>query len=216
MSALKDLTGQKFGMLTVVRRAASHVLPSGQKQTMWDCVCDCGQTTTVNTGNLKTGRVVSCGCYNREVRKNVRRGTHGYSRTRLYDIWHKMRQRCSREETEHYDRYGGRGISVCKEWNEDFLSFCEWALSSGYTDRLSLDRIDVNGDYEPTNCRWTTMKVQENNRTDNVVVEFDGKTQTLAEWADEYGLKYTTFYRRIERGWEFYDALTRPVRKRGG
>lgn len=126
-----------------------------------------------------------------------------------------MRQRCSNEGTKDFDRYGGRGIRVCKEWDEDFSEFYTWALQNGYSDSLSIDRIDVHGDYEPTNCRWTTMKVQENNRTDNVVVEYGGKSQTLAEWADEYGLKYTTFYRRLERGWDFHDALTRPVRKRG-
>ena len=215
MSALKDLAGQKFGRLTVVRRGTTHVLPSGQRQTMWDCLCDCGNTTTVNTGNLKSGRVVSCGCYNREVQKRRCRGTHGYSRTRLYDIWHKMRQRCSWERAEYYDRYGGRGISVCQEWDEDFSAFCVWALQNGYSDSLSIDRIDVDGDYEPTNCRWSTMKVQENNRTNNVVVGYEGKSLTLAEWADEYGLKYTTFYERLKRGWSFHDALTKPVRKRG-
>lgn len=215
MSALKDLAGQKFGRLTVARRGTTHVLPSGQRQTMWDCLCDCGNTTTVNTGNLKSGRVVSCGCYKREVQKRRRRGTHGYSRTRLYNIWHKMRQRCSWERAEYYDRYGGRGIEVCREWGEDFSNFCAWALRSGYDDSLSIDRVDADGDYEPANCRWVTMKAQENNRANNVIVEHDGKSLTLAEWADECGLKYTTFYERLKRGWSFHDALTKPVRKRG-
>ena len=216
MSALKNLCGQKFGRLMVISRGDNHILPSGQSQTMWNCICDCGNTVKVNTGNLKSGRIVSCGCYNQEVRCSRNHRTHGDSETRLYNTWNKMKARCLRASNPSYHRYGGRGIKVCDEWKDNFETFKDWALRSGYNDTLTLDRIDVNGDYEPTNCRWTTIKVQENNRTDNVVVKYEGKSQTLAEWAEEYGLKYTTFYRRIERGWDFEDALTIPVRKRGG
>lgn len=216
MSALKNLCGQKFGRLTVVSRGDNHILPSGQSQTMWNCVCDCGNTTKVNTGNLKSGRIVSCGCYNQEIKSTRNHKTHGYGGTRLYNTWNKMKARCSLKSNPSYHRYGGRGIKVCKEWEDSFENFKNWALQSGYNDTLTIDRIDVNGDYEPTNCRWATIKVQENNRTDNIVVEYEGKSQTLAEWAEEYGFKYTTFYRRIERGWDFEDALTIPVRKRGG
>ena len=210
MSALKDLTGNKFGRLLVVGRAESHKLPCGQVQTMWSCVCDCGNKTVVNTGNLKSGRVVSCGCFNLE-KSHIGHPIHGHSRSRIYNIWAGMKKRCSLESSASYKHYGKRGISVCDEWKESFESFYEWSINNGYNDLLSIDRIDTSGCYEPQNCGWTTMREQQNTRKNNLLLELDGEVHSASEWARISGLKYTTLMRRIERGWDIRRAITEPV-----
>lgn len=144
------------------------------------------------------------------------KSTHGMSRTRVYNLWNKMKQRCYTKTNPSYKWYGGRGISVCDEWKSSFESFYKWSAEHGYKDTLSIDRIDVNGDYCPENCRWITMKQQENNRRDNVIFEYNAQSKTKSEWADLYGLKYTTLFRRIERGWSIERALTTPIKHHKG
>ena len=139
---------------------------------------------------------------------------HRMSNTRLHQIWRGMKRRCNSTTYDGYKYYGGRGIKVCEEWRNSFQAFYDWSISNGYTDELTIDRINVNGNYEPSNCRWTTMKVQANNRTDNHVVTINGQSKTLTEWADVYGIKQDTMYHRINRGWTAERALTTPVRKR--
>lgn len=156
---LDDLTGQRFGKLTVLRRAVVE----GNK-TIWCCKCDCGNEVNVSATNLKRGRTHSCGCYKKEQSK-LRHLTHGCSKNnRLYRIWICMRQRCFYEKNDNFNYYGGRGIIVCDEWKNAFEPFQQWALANGYADNLSIDRIDVNGNYEPANCRWVTMAVQNKNQ----------------------------------------------------
>ena len=139
----------------------------------------------------------------------------------LYGIWGGMRSRCSNPNHQLYKNYGGRGIKVCKEWN-NFRVFREWAITNGYVEgnnraKCSIDRIDVNGDYEPSNCRWATAKEQMNNTRRNVVVEYDGKKMTLAQWADSLGMKYSSFMSRWSRGWTIERIATTPIRiYRGG
>lgn len=210
MSALKDLTGQKFGRLTVVHRGNSHRLPCGQVQTMWICMCDCGNLTTVNTGNLRTGKVVSCGCYNKE-KSHISYPKHGKSRDRIYGIWAGIKKRCNLSSNPSYQYYGGRGITICDEWNSNFTLFYEWAIAHGYQDGLSIDRINQDGNYEPNNCRWVSMKKQENNRRNNILLTFEGETHTLSEWAEIKGIKYTTLNHRIKNGWTVERALTEKV-----
>lgn len=135
---------------------------------------------------------------------------HGLSNTRIHRIWHSMYCRCYYKTTNQYKNYGGRGIKVCDEWKhlEGFIKFYNWAMQNGYKDNLTLDRIDVNGNYEPNNCRWITKKEQSNNRTNNVLYEFNGETKTSKQWCDQYGICQTTFIDRLKRGWTLEQALT--------
>lgn len=136
---------------------------------------------------------------------------HKMTHTRLYGIWVNMRNRCNLKNDASYKHYGGRGIKVCEEWQNKFEPFMEWALSHGYDDFLTIDRIDVNGNYEPSNCRWITRKEQNNNMTSNVRLTYNGVTHNLTEWSQITGIKYPTLQGRIRRGWKVEDVLFRPI-----
>lgn len=138
---------------------------------------------------------------------------HGMSKTRLYRLWDGMKSRCYRKSTGPYSRYGGRGITVCDEWRKSFQAFYEWSVVNGYAEDLSLDRIDPNGNYEPTNCRWVTMKEQENHKRNNVRIEFNGIVHTLTEWCELLGIARHVMEHRIKRGWSVQRAFTTEVRK---
>lgn len=162
MSVLKNMLGRRFGRLTVVRR---HVTPGSQRQARWHCVCDCGGETISSGGHLRSGHAASCGCIRREravaaVRK------HGRTRTTEYLIWCAMKQRCENPKHKDYRHYGGRGIAVCSRWREDFQAFLA-DMGMRPDPRLSLDRIDVNGNYEPGNCRWADVVTQRLNTRRN-------------------------------------------------
>lgn len=141
---------------------------------------------------------------------------HGCTKTRLFKIWSSMQERCYRPKHKHFKDYGGRGITVCDEWKANFLAFKEWAETNGYTDKLTLDRKDVEGNYTPENCRWATMKEQQNNRRNNHYVELNGISHTITEWSEILGIKKTTIKERLKCGWTDEEALTKPVRKRSG
>lgn len=159
MPPLIDLTGQRFGRLTVIKRA-----PNGNcGNTRWECKCDCGKTTYSDSKQLRRGITQSCGCYHKELCGDQHR-KHGLSGTRLHRIYYRMRERCYRPDNDNYRWYGARGITVCSEWMNSFSQFAEWALASGYQDNLTIDRINPDGNYEPTNCRWITIQEQQKNR----------------------------------------------------
>lgn len=200
-----NLVGQKFGRLTVIKRAESTVTPNGTTRTMWLCQCDCGEQITAAGHHLRAGKIVSCGCYNDELKRS--RATHHQSHTRIYNIWMGMRSRCNYSKNNRYDQYGARGIRVCFEWEHDFKAFYSWAISHGYTDELSIDRIDVNGNYCPENCRWETTQAQSENRTDNVLYSLSGEEQPISYWCREYGKKQPAVRWRLSHGWTIEEAL---------
>lgn len=137
---------------------------------------------------------------------------HGQRKTRLYRIWANMKSRCHNPKTSFYNRYGGKGVTVCDEWKNNFQAFHDWAVTHGYSDDLSIDRIDVNGNYEPGNCRWVSTKAQAKNRSNNHIVIVDGVSKSLMEWCEIYSINYKTVRDRLKRGWTVKLALETPVK----
>lgn len=160
-----DLTGQRYGRLVVESPADSIRDSSGRSRKAWNCVCECGNAVIARGDDLKRGKVLSCGCLKHEnlkVKKIAK--THGLNNCRLYRTWRNIKTRCYNSRGRDFEYYGERGIVVCNEWKDDFKAFYDWAMSNGYSDDLTIDRVDVNGNYEPPNCRWVTMKEQAQNR----------------------------------------------------
>lgn len=200
---IKDLTGQRFGMLTAV--SISHRKGT---RTYWNCKCDCGRTRVVSGDHLKRMDNTDCGCTRKHISYSKK---HGMSDSRLYTIWALMKYRCNNPNRKEYADYGGRGIRVCKEWN-DPQNFIDWALNNGYSDDLTLDRIDNNSGYCPENCRWVTKSVQMNNRRTCRYITHNGETKTISQWAKEKGMRYIQLKRRIDNyGWSIERALDEPL-----
>lgn len=189
-----NISGQKFGRLTVL--SFDHVGSYGHSY--WLCECDCGNTTVVERSNLLNGGTVSCGCYGRE-QSRMGSVTHGLSNTRLYKIWMDMKGRCNNTHDHAYDRYGGRHITVCEEW-DDFENFYKWAATNGYAPELTIDRIDNDDGYYPDNCRWVDDTNQANNRRSNTRITYNNETHTIAEWARIFNVIYNSLLGRIKRG----------------
>ena len=182
-----DLTGRKFGYVTVIGQSRIHIQPSGRKRVMWKCRCEaCGKEFEVRQDALKN--IESCGC-RRNIDNGIRMTVHSESRTRLYKIYYSMIRRCYDTKLPEYNRYGGRGIYVCDEWRNDKLTFFEWARNNGYNPEdstLSLERIDVDGNYEPSNCKWIPVKDQYNNMRKTIRMA----NISLAEFCRRAGLDY--------------------------
>ena len=192
----------------------NYITPKGNSFVQWLCKCDCGSSPRgVLSNALLSGKSTSCGCSHSEICANFCKehfSTHHKSKTRLYRIWAGMKKRCQNKKSSNYRHYGGRGICVCSEWN-NFESFESWALSNGYQDNLSIDRIDVNGDYTPTNCRWVTRGVQANNRRSNKFYEISGESHTLSEWANLYNLNYKHIHKLLTSGKTTLDEIIKST-----
>ena len=181
---LIDMTGERYGKLVVIARSPVN---NKQNKPLWVCKCDCGKYTTTTRRRLINGQTKSCGCYRRELSKE-QHTTHGMKRTRLYRIWTGIKDRCLNPNSKYWNKYGGRGITVCEDWSSDFVKFHDWSLANGYQDDLTIDRIDNDKGYSPDNCRWTSYLVQENNRGNNIRYEVDGEIITITDLCRREGL----------------------------
>lgn len=214
MSKFKNLTGMRFGKLTAVKivKNCEHKC----KSVIWQCKCDCGNIVNVRSSNLINGHTKSCGCIRKEIimNRDKERAIHNDCNSRLYRIWHGMKNRCNNPNAYNYKNYGGRGITIRPEW-EEFIPFREWSNSNGYADNLTIDRIDVNGNYCPENCRWADIKTQNNNTTRNRLLTAFGETMNVAQWSEKVGIKRGVIYNRIDTyKWDVEKALTTPVEQR--
>jgi hypothetical protein len=197
-----DLMGLRFGRLQVI--AFDRI----DRGAWWKCVCDCGNRVVVRAMCLRSGGTQSCGCGHKG-----RVITHGLwsKNIRLYDIWRGMLRRCLDKDNKRYDNYGGRGISICEEW-KDYPNFYSWALQNGYSDDLTIDRINVHMRYCPENCRWIEMRQQARNKTNSRKLTIGGRTMLLCDWAVLLDVKASTIQQRLRSGWSVEKALTNPVR----
>ena len=193
----EDLTGKTFGNLVVLCQCEDHVSVGGVRKAQWLCQCVCGKQIRVIGTNLRRGNSTSCGCVNHEHLKQLST-KHGDRHSRLYCIWTNIKTRVCHTGTAASKMYGDRGIKICEEWKNNYESFKEWAINNGYRDDLTIDRIDVNGDYCPENCRWADAKMQANNRRSSKYVEVDGVSKSLAQWADDLGYSRSIFHARAK------------------
>lgn len=205
IKSINDLTNQKFGRLTAIK-------PIGIKHryVYWECKCDCGKSVSIRGSHLISGQTISCGCAIHAPNK-----THGQSRTRLGAEYHGIMQRCYNKRHTNYKNYGGRGVMMCEEWLNDRTKFFDWALSHGYSDDLTIDRINPCGNYEPGNCRWISNIEQQNNRRNNKILIYNGESHTQAEWARKVGITPNSLALRLYSGWSLERALTTPQKTNG-
>jgi len=202
---VKDLTGQRYGKLVVIGKDTTT------PKNYWIVKCDCGNTKSIFRGHLTANRIDNCGCITLEKRSKKNK-THGETNTRLFKIWNGMINRCSNKNNNSYQKYGGRGIIVCEEWHK-YIKFRDWALSHGYNDTLTIDRIDVNGNYCPENCRWATNKQQANNRRNTRYFTYKNETHTISEWAEILNINIETLQTRINYKWSMNKIKNTPVKK---
>ena len=211
MGKLNNLLGLRFGKLVVIARSENDK----HKNARWLCQCDCGNTKVVVGSSLIKGHTKSCGC----VRKHLLQTMplkHGKKNTRLYNIWIDMKRRCNSKNRKSYKDYGGRGIVVCNEWLQDFMNFYNWAIANGYKENLTIDRIDVNGNYEPNNCRWIEKGEQNRNQRTNLKFTYKGETHCLKEWAEILKINYNTLHSRLTvLGYSVEKAFLKPVQECG-
>lgn len=196
------LEGQRFGRLTVLslHHTKEYIRKSGKKQTanFYLCKCDCGKTKIINKWALLSGHTLSCGCFQKEIASKCN-SKHRKTKTRIYNIWGDIKKRCFNKKCNSYKNYCGRGITMCDEWKNDFMSFYNWAIANGYKDNLTIDRINNNGNYEPSNCRWVDRKEQARNRRTSVFVKYKNTVICLKELAERLGVNYKTLWSKIKR-----------------
>lgn len=217
MNQIQVSTGDQYGRLVVIRELSPKIVRGHRRRSyrQFVCRCECGNKKIARLDRLRDGRIQSCGCLKKESIGNIGKetATHGLSQHPIYPTWSSMHGRCSRANNNRYHRYGGRGISVCPEWN-DVQTFLDWAVLNGWKPGLQIDRKDNDGDYCPSNCRFVSSKENNRNRPSVRQITFSGTTKPLQQWADEVGISASTIASRIKMGWSVGDALTKPVRRR--
>lgn len=189
---INEYIGKKYGKLTII----GSIKTEKYKHYKVKCKCECGNEKITTLASILNGYTQSCGCI-----KYTNNGVEHKCRERLYKIRQNMIQRCTNPKVPNYNNYGGRGIKVCKEWEEDYFVFRKWALENGYKENLTLDRIDNNGDYEPSNCRWATVKEQSNNTRRTVIITYNNETHNLSEWSEITGISKKNIYDRYKKGY---------------
>lgn len=204
MAKLADLAGMRFERLLALEQSVSDA-----RNRKWICLCDCGKKCVVTSYHLRSHKVKSCGCYRVDFSREKAK-THGMCYTRFYRIYASILTRVTNTNEPSYPRYGGRGIKICERWLS-FDNFYEDMFPS-YSKDLEIDRIDNDGDYEPSNCRWVTKKTNCNNRSTNRYETLFGETKTAAQWCEHFGIKFSTVFMRIRYGWSVEDAYSRPIR----
>lgn len=199
----EDIIGKKYGEWTILGYA-----PKVNRMKRVKCQCSCGKICERYFKHLKNGASKSCGHQNwkencRQIgKRNLKYTNFNVADTRLYSTWKNMKRRCYDKSNTNFKYYGARGIKVCKEWENDFMNFYNWAISNGYQENLTIDRINVNGNYEPNNCRWATLTEQSNNRRDNKnskYLTYNGITKTVSQWCKEYNINYSTLSCRVNK-----------------
>lgn len=207
----QDLTGQKFGKLTI---KCKYGVSKG-RHIIYSCICDCGKEKEILGIHLKSKKIVSCGCYRKEINSQIIK--HGCNRvgkrTGCYQSWADMKNRCSNINHDFWLDYGGKGIKVCDRW-KNFINFFE--DMGERPENHSIERIDRDGNYCPENCIWADIITQSNNRSDNIIIEHQGKKQTLTQWSKELNFPYETLRARLKRGWSEEKTLTEPLRANKG
>lgn len=208
--------GERFGRLTVIEPSYASLFMNTRaaNDRVVTCRCDCGNEVDALLGNLTRGNTTSCGCWARE--KTAERVTiHGETGSRLYWVWNTMKERVSNPNATSYERYGGRGITICPEWRDSFEAFMTWAMANGYRPGLQIDRVDNDGPYCPSNCKFSTRKAQARNTRRNVIITCNGRPVTLIEASELTGIPYGTLIRRRRDGWPESHLLD-PLKNGGG
>lgn len=209
----KNYTGVKVGRLTFVSFSRMHTQPSGKEVPYWFCLCDCGKRKEVAVKDVIGGKTRSCGCLQKE-KASAAQTVHGESDTPLHLIWQNMKRRCYEKTNGKYKNYGGRGIRVCKEWKDNYSAFANWSRANGYEDGLTIERINVDDDYKPSNCEWVRPAEQSRNKTVTHYHTIHGETyQTMEDVSDAFDIDAKTLYSRFYRG-DRGDDLVRPVGQR--
>lgn len=209
MKKYKDITNQRFGNLLAIKRIARI-----DRKTLWLFKCDCGNEIILPLAYVTSGDTKSCGCYRKKVTsvKGKESKKHGMVKSRLYSIWSGMKQRCYNNKKNSYKYYGNKNIIVCENWKNNFMSFYNWAILNGYNATLTIDRIDLNGNYEPQNCRWATIKEQNNNTSKNHWIEYNNEKLTMAQFAEKYEIPYDIVRNRIRYNWSIDRIVNTPFK----
>ncbi|OLS02902.1 hypothetical protein [Tissierella creatinophila] len=196
MRKMIDIKNQRFGKLKAIEPSVKVATNKSKK---WICECDCGTVKEIRSSDLRLGKIVSCGC-ERDRKIKERSYKHGMSNTKIYDVWQSMKGRCYRETCKDYPNYGGRGIKIDKNWLGDFMVFYNWAISEGYKEGLTIDRINPNGNYEPGNCKWLPNEKQALNRRNTITHMYEGKELNTRELSEELNINYNTLRNYLGKG----------------